>query len=244
MNDIKINDISLVDKNNFIKGYIKIIPAIKDDSMIMIEDDKTMIIVVDDIITPDGDLVYENGNLVKTFIISTSDQISDIISDYKKDIKFDEINGEIKINGDDYKPYEKTIWFGQATGKPVIDTIPNFKTLKVLMSPSGISKNLYNDYVEGLIVDGDDILIKCHRRGDDYYVNNPISYTLLNNYNREDLLEKEPKLSPENFTYWLQGLLEGESSLSSDEQIKMIDEHLQLVFTKVTTKKRGLPHFC
>lgn len=48
-------------------------------------------------------------------------------------------------------------------------------------------------------------------------------------------------MTPENFTYWLQGYLElsrrgtvgGNISLDSI-QVKIIEEHLNLVFTKVT----------
>jgi len=44
-------------------------------------------------------------------------------------------------------------------------------------------------------------------------------------------------MSPESFCYWLQGYFEisGSKNLTS-EQIEVIQEHLSLVFTKVTNQ--------
>ena len=48
----------------------------------------------------------------------------------------------------------------------------------------------------------------------------------------------ENRMTPENFAYWLQGMLEGNPDLDkkglTKEQAKMIQEHLNLVFNKVT----------
>lgn len=42
-------------------------------------------------------------------------------------------------------------------------------------------------------------------------------------------------MTPENFCYWLQGLLEvGDPTTLNQNQIKIIQEHLNLVFTKLT----------
>jgi len=42
-------------------------------------------------------------------------------------------------------------------------------------------------------------------------------------------------MTPENFAYWLKGLLEVGNPTSLDEkQLKIIKDHLDLVFTKVT----------
>lgn len=46
------------------------------------------------------------------------------------------------------------------------------------------------------------------------------------------------KMTPENFVYWLQSMLEGNADLEkkglTPKQAKMIQEHLSLVLTKVT----------
>lgn len=36
--------------------------------------------------------------------------LTDLISDYKKDLNFDEITGEVKINDETFIPYKKEIW--------------------------------------------------------------------------------------------------------------------------------------
>lgn len=36
------------------------------------------------------------------------------------------------------------------------------------------------------------------------------------------------------FTYWLNGVFEGKSSLPPEQQLRMIQDHLKLVMTKVT----------
>ena len=42
-------------------------------------------------------------------------------------------------------------------------------------------------------------------------------------------------MTPENFTFWLQGFFElTDTEELSKEQVAMVKEHLQLVFTKVT----------
>jgi hypothetical protein len=48
-------------------------------------------------------------------------------------------------------------------------------------------------------------------------------------------------MTPEQFCYWLQGLLEGgkEKSLSP-EQIRMIKDHLNTVFEKVTPTRSSM----
>ncbi len=45
-------------------------------------------------------------------------------------------------------------------------------------------------------------------------------------------------MTPENFCYWLQGLLEvGQPDTLKQEQIKIIQDHLPLAFTKLTPNK-------
>lgn len=45
-------------------------------------------------------------------------------------------------------------------------------------------------------------------------------------------------MTPENFCYWLQGLLEvGQPDTLNQEQIKIIQDHLTLVFTKLTPNR-------
>jgi hypothetical protein len=41
-------------------------------------------------------------------------------------------------------------------------------------------------------------------------------------------------MTPENFTYWLQGFVELQDTRPSEQQWKAIKDHLSLVFTKVT----------
>jgi hypothetical protein len=42
-------------------------------------------------------------------------------------------------------------------------------------------------------------------------------------------------MTPENFVYWLQGMLESDKVKTLDEaDVQMIKDHLKLVFTKVT----------
>ncbi len=41
-------------------------------------------------------------------------------------------------------------------------------------------------------------------------------------------------MTPENFTYWLQGWVELSGATPTEEQWKSIKEHLQTVFKKVT----------
>lgn len=44
-------------------------------------------------------------------------------------------------------------------------------------------------------------------------------------------------MTPENFTYWLQGYFElSDSNNLSKEQVEVIKEHLALVLSKQTTK--------
>lgn len=43
-------------------------------------------------------------------------------------------------------------------------------------------------------------------------------------------------MTPENFTYWLQGFIELHGELPTQEQWDMIKKHLQIVFVKVTDK--------
>jgi hypothetical protein len=48
-------------------------------------------------------------------------------------------------------------------------------------------------------------------------------------------------MTPENFCYWLQGLLEiGNPSELNMTQVEIIKEHLNLVFKKETTAKQDL----
>ena len=48
----------------------------------------------------------------------------------------------------------------------------------------------------------------------------------------------EGKMTPENFVYWLQGMIEGNVDLKdkglTPEQLEIVSEHLDLVLTKVT----------
>ena len=47
------------------------------------------------------------------------------------------------------------------------------------------------------------------------------------------------KMTPENFTYWLQGYFEiSESKMLSSKQTQVIKDHLALVFTKVTPDRK------
>ncbi len=48
-------------------------------------------------------------------------------------------------------------------------------------------------------------------------------------------------MTPENFCYWLQGLLEiGNPSTLDAQQVLIIKDHLNLVFKKETTAKQDL----
>jgi hypothetical protein len=48
-------------------------------------------------------------------------------------------------------------------------------------------------------------------------------------------------MTPENFCYWLQGLLEiGDPSELNMTQVEIIKDHLNLVFKKETTPKQDL----
>ncbi len=46
-------------------------------------------------------------------------------------------------------------------------------------------------------------------------------------------------MTPENFCYWLQGKLEIDGNIESltKEQVEIINDHLKLVFTKVTPNR-------
>ncbi len=46
-------------------------------------------------------------------------------------------------------------------------------------------------------------------------------------------------MTPEQFAYWLQGFVELHGELPSEEQWKLIKEHLQTVFNKVTPSLDG-----
>ncbi|QIC87519.1 hypothetical protein F0336_14145 [Serratia liquefaciens] len=48
-------------------------------------------------------------------------------------------------------------------------------------------------------------------------------------------------MTPEQFTYWLQGFVELHGDLPTDDQWKSIKEHLQTVFVKVTPPVLGGP---
>lgn len=50
-------------------------------------------------------------------------QILDLMAEYRKDIKFDENSGEVKINDAVQIPYTKDYWFPSETGKPGKDKI-------------------------------------------------------------------------------------------------------------------------
>lgn len=41
-------------------------------------------------------------------------------------------------------------------------------------------------------------------------------------------------MTPENFAYLIQGMFEGKTSLTPEQQIQFITDHLKLVFNKVT----------
>jgi len=47
-------------------------------------------------------------------------------------------------------------------------------------------------------------------------------------------------MTPENFTYWLQGFAELNQSAPTDEQWTVIRDHLALVFKKVTPARGGV----
>jgi hypothetical protein len=50
-------------------------------------------------------------------------------------------------------------------------------------------------------------------------------------------------MTPENFTYWLQGFIELQSTtVPSEQQWKAIKDHLALVFTKVTPDRNAEPN--
>lgn len=46
-------------------------------------------------------------------------------------------------------------------------------------------------------------------------------------------------MTPEQFTYWLQGFVELHGEMPSEAQWKSIKEHLQTVFAKVTPQVGG-----
>lgn len=47
-------------------------------------------------------------------------------------------------------------------------------------------------------------------------------------------------MSPESFTYWLQGYFEiSDSNTLSPQQVQIIRDHLDLVFEKVTPDRKG-----
>ena len=52
---------------------------------------------------------------------------------------------------------------------------------------------------------------------------------------------QEERMTPENFAYWLQGLLEGNPQILKDgltaTQTRIIQDHLNLVFNKVTPER-------
>jgi hypothetical protein len=49
-------------------------------------------------------------------------------------------------------------------------------------------------------------------------------------------------MTPENFTYWLQGFFEmSDSTELTEEQVVMVKEHLKLVFDKKTTNPYVYP---
>ena len=46
---------------------------------------------------------------------------------------------------------------------------------------------------------------------------------------------KDKKLDPRDFAFWLQGFFEiSEAKTLNEKQVKMIKEHLELIFTKIT----------
>jgi hypothetical protein len=48
-------------------------------------------------------------------------------------------------------------------------------------------------------------------------------------------------MTPENFTYWLQGFFEVSDTKKLDEkQVQIIKDHLNLVFNKVTPNRDGI----
>jgi hypothetical protein len=52
----------------------------------------------------------------------------------------------------------------------------------------------------------------------------------------------DKKITPESFCYWLQGYFElSGSTVLSEQQVKAIKEHLNLVFNKVTTASGSTP---
>jgi len=48
-------------------------------------------------------------------------------------------------------------------------------------------------------------------------------------------------MTPEQFTYWLQGFVELNKTIPTEEQWKSIKDHLSVVFTKVTPP---MPYVC
>lgn len=50
--------------------------------------------------------------------------------------------------------------------------------------------------------------------------------------------KEEDRLAPENFCFWLQGFIEMSGATSiNEEQMKVLKEHLELVFKKVATQQ-------
>lgn len=51
-------------------------------------------------------------------------------------------------------------------------------------------------------------------------------------------------MSSEQFVYWLQGYFEiSDSNSLTEEQVKMIKKHLDLVFTNVTKNHNSIPKY-
>lgn len=65
-------------------------------------------------------------------------------------------------------------------------------------------------------------------------------------YDSKVMFMEREKLTPENFCYWLQGYIEiqratGQPIVITDKEVKVIEEHLNLIFNKkVTVPVKGL----
>lgn len=69
-----------------------------------------------------------------------------------------------------------------------------------------------------------------------------LNHVGYNNYVELDVVKPKEKMTPENFCYWLQGYIEisranNQPIVITDKEVKVIEDHLSLVLTKVTPNR-------